>query len=133
MLTEYLSHYNTARPHRALDQLTPAQADTRPPEPINLADHRIRGTKSSADSPTSTTSPPYRPALLRENVGHPAESYSEPHRVATGGGSSRAGGLFQLISRVDGVKMLLLSILAVSGMALARRARALPPRPAFPA
>jgi putative transposase len=42
VLTEYLRHYNTARPHRALDQLTPTQADTRPPEPVNLAKHRIR-------------------------------------------------------------------------------------------
>src|SRR5690348_4471823 len=42
VLTEYLRHYNTARPHRALGQLTPAQADARPPGPINLADHRIR-------------------------------------------------------------------------------------------
>ena len=42
VLTEYLWHYNTARPHRALGQLTPAQADTRPPEPVNLAEHRIR-------------------------------------------------------------------------------------------
>ena len=42
VLTEYLRHYNTARPHRALAQLTPAQADTRPPGPINLADQRIR-------------------------------------------------------------------------------------------
>jgi len=42
VLTEYLQHYNTARPHRALGQLTPAQADTRPPEPVILADHRIR-------------------------------------------------------------------------------------------
>jgi putative transposase len=41
VLTEYLAHYNTARPHRALGQLAPAQAGTRPPE-INLADHRIR-------------------------------------------------------------------------------------------
>jgi putative transposase len=41
VLTEYLAHYNTARPHRALGQLAPAQADTGPPE-INLADHRIR-------------------------------------------------------------------------------------------
>ena len=40
-LTEYLQHYNAARPHRALGQLTPAQASTRPPEPIDLADHRI--------------------------------------------------------------------------------------------
>jgi Integrase core domain len=42
VLTEYLQHYNAARPHRALGQLTPAQAGTQPPEPIDLADHRIR-------------------------------------------------------------------------------------------
>jgi putative transposase len=41
VLTEYLLHYNTARPHRSLGQLTPAQAGTRPPEPVNLAEHRI--------------------------------------------------------------------------------------------
>jgi transposase InsO family protein len=35
-------HYNDARPHRSLGQLTPAQADTRPPEPVNLAEFRIR-------------------------------------------------------------------------------------------
>jgi transposase InsO family protein len=42
MLAEYLLHYNTARPHRALGQLTPAQADARVPEHVNLAEHRIR-------------------------------------------------------------------------------------------
>ena len=42
VLTEYMVHYNTARPHRALGQLAPGQADTRPPKPINLAEHRIR-------------------------------------------------------------------------------------------
>jgi putative transposase len=42
VLTEYLRHYNTARPHRSLGQLAPAQADTGPPEPVNLAEHRIR-------------------------------------------------------------------------------------------
>ena len=41
VLTEYLRHYNAARPHRALDQLAPAQAHCRPPE-INLAEHQIR-------------------------------------------------------------------------------------------
>src|SRR6266516_3065932 len=41
VLTGYLRHYNTARPHRALGQFAPAQADTRPPE-INLTEHRIR-------------------------------------------------------------------------------------------
>ena len=41
VLTEYMVHYNTARPHRALRQLTPAQAHTQPPQ-INLAEHPIR-------------------------------------------------------------------------------------------
>jgi putative transposase len=41
VLTEYLQHYNTARPHRSLGQLTPAQAETCPPDPVNLAEHRI--------------------------------------------------------------------------------------------
>jgi transposase InsO family protein len=41
VLTEYLRHYNAARPHRALGQLAPAQAHTRPRR-INLAEHRIR-------------------------------------------------------------------------------------------
>jgi len=40
-LTEYLRHYNTGRPHRALSQLAPAQVGNRPP-PINLAQHRVR-------------------------------------------------------------------------------------------
>jgi hypothetical protein len=42
VLTEYLRHYNAARPHRALGQLAPAQAHTRPPQ-TNLAEHWIRG------------------------------------------------------------------------------------------
>jgi putative transposase len=41
VLTEYLRHYNAARPHRALGQLAPAQAPARPPQ-INLTEHRIR-------------------------------------------------------------------------------------------
>jgi hypothetical protein len=31
-----------ARPHRSLGQPTPAQADTHPPEPVNLTEFRIR-------------------------------------------------------------------------------------------
>jgi len=41
VLAGYLQHYNTARSHRALSQLAPAQAHT-PPSEINLAEHRIR-------------------------------------------------------------------------------------------
>ena len=41
VLTDYLIHYNTARPHRALGQLPPAQDYARPPK-IDLAGHRVR-------------------------------------------------------------------------------------------
>ena len=41
VLTEYLLHYNTGRPHRALGQLAPDQAHTRPAQ-TNLAERRIR-------------------------------------------------------------------------------------------
>ena len=47
VLTEYLRHYNAARPHRSLGQLAPAQVGTWPPE-INLAEPLIRRSKSSA-------------------------------------------------------------------------------------
>jgi transposase InsO family protein len=42
VLTVYLGHFNAARPHRSLGQVAPAQAETRAPEPVNLADYRIR-------------------------------------------------------------------------------------------
>jgi putative transposase len=42
ILTIYLHHFNATRPHRALAQLTPAQAETQPPPMINLADHQVR-------------------------------------------------------------------------------------------
>jgi putative transposase len=41
ILAVYLQHFNTARPHRALGQLAPAQAETQPPPVINLANHQI--------------------------------------------------------------------------------------------
>ncbi len=41
-LTEYLRHYNAARPHRSLGQLTPARAESQLPQTINLAEHRVR-------------------------------------------------------------------------------------------
>src|SRR5690348_7609993 len=42
VLDEYLRHYNTARPHRALGQIIPVQAGARPPEPVGLAERQIR-------------------------------------------------------------------------------------------
>jgi transposase InsO family protein len=53
VLTGYLQHYNTARPHRTLHQLPPAQAGTPPPQ-TGLTRHRIRRNQSSAASPAST-------------------------------------------------------------------------------
>ena len=41
VLTEHLQHYNTARPHRTLHQLAPAQAGTPPPQ-IDLARRQVR-------------------------------------------------------------------------------------------
>jgi putative transposase len=41
VLTGYILHHNTARPHRAPGQPAPGQAHTRPPQ-INLAEHQIR-------------------------------------------------------------------------------------------
>jgi transposase len=40
-LTRYLEHYNGQRPHRALSQLCPSQAEAGPPRPIDLAEHRV--------------------------------------------------------------------------------------------
>ncbi len=41
VLTTYLHHFNEARPHRALAQLTPTQTDTQPPHVINLVDYQV--------------------------------------------------------------------------------------------
>ena len=78
VLTEYLRHYNAARPHRSLGQLAPAQADTRPPEPINLADHRIRRKQVLS----GLTHEYYVAALptLFGKAGHRPNRISEPHR-----------------------------------------------------
>jgi hypothetical protein len=42
ILTVYLHHVNSARPHRTLRQLSPAQAETEPPQVINLTDYQVR-------------------------------------------------------------------------------------------
>ena len=42
IFTDYLHHFNAARPHQALAQLTPAQAETQPPPVTNLTSHQVR-------------------------------------------------------------------------------------------
>lgn len=42
ILTRYLHHFNTARPHRTLGQLAPAQAETQRPPVTNLAEYQVR-------------------------------------------------------------------------------------------
>jgi putative transposase len=41
ILTVYLHHFNTTRPHRTLGQLAPVYTETQPPPVINLADHQV--------------------------------------------------------------------------------------------
>ena len=53
-------------------------------------------------------------------------------RVAPGGDSSAAGSIFELVSRIDGAKVLLLAVVAVSAIALARPAGALPAWTVYP-
>jgi len=56
VLTEYLRHYNTARPHRSLGQLTLPKPIPGDPNRSTSPSTGSAGSKSSADSPTSTTS-----------------------------------------------------------------------------
>jgi len=84
MLTEYLRHYNTARPHRALGQLTPAHPDSQPPELVNLAEHRIRRKQVLG----GLTHEYYVAAQLPTNT---RNRISEPHRSAARSKRSRAG------------------------------------------
>ena len=81
ILVIYLQHFNTARPHRALAQLAPAQAETQPPKVINLAHHQIRrrpilnGLTSEYQIPHDSTRAPANPQAK------PKVQYSSPTRL----------------------------------------------------
>jgi transposase InsO family protein len=77
VLTGYLIHYNTARPHRTPSQLPPAQAHARRPQ-IDLAEHRVRRKQVLGASRTSTRSPPDTRALSRKVAGHSHIRVFEP-------------------------------------------------------
>jgi len=57
--------------HETLDLAGQPEGGTCPPEPVNLAEFRIRRMQSSADSPTSTTSLPDCPQNTRNRVSEP--------------------------------------------------------------
>jgi putative transposase len=80
VLTEYLRHYNTARPHRSLGQLTPAQANTYPPDPVNLAEHRIRRKQVLGGLTCEYYIAALPASVATGNAGHGPESYFRaPH------------------------------------------------------
>jgi transposase InsO family protein len=81
-LTEYLQHYNTARPHRSLGQLTPAQADTSPPEPVNLAEHRIHRKQVLGGLTSEYHIAALAASVATGNAGHGPNRISEPHTTA---------------------------------------------------
>jgi putative transposase len=81
VLAEYLLHYNTARPHRFLRQLTPAQADSQPPEPISLAEHRIRQKQVLGGLIREYYIAALPPRVATENAGHHPNHIFEPHNV----------------------------------------------------
>ena len=80
MLTKYLLHYNTARPHRSLGQLAPAQVTPGHRKPTSPSTGSA-GNKSLAHSRTSTRSPPDGHTLLRQGAGHRHDRVFEPHKT----------------------------------------------------
>ena len=79
VLTEYLLHYNTARPHRSLGQLTPAQTDSHPPDPVNLAEHRVRRKQVLGGLTCEYYIAALPPSVATGNAGHGPNRISEPH------------------------------------------------------
>jgi hypothetical protein len=81
VLTEYLRHDNTARPHRSLGQLAPAHAHT-----PATADQPRRAPNPPATSPRRTHAriPDRRmtcPALLQKEAGHRQDRVFEPNTI----------------------------------------------------
>jgi putative transposase len=81
VLTEYPRHCSTARPRRSLGQLTPDQAGSRPPDPVNLAGHRIRRKQVLGGLAHEYYIAALPPSGATENAGHGPNRISGPHRV----------------------------------------------------
>jgi hypothetical protein len=78
---DYASRRGPGRPFTAA-AIRKLVIDSQPPEPVNLAGHRIAGSRFSGDSPTSTTSPPNCPqdpeSYFRASQDHPRISGAKP-------------------------------------------------------
>jgi putative transposase len=99
VLTESLRHYNTARPHRALGQLAPAQAHTWPPGSTSPGTGSA-GNRSLAGSHTSTTSLPDSPRCNKKTQVITTIEYSSP--TAFGAAAAAPLGLYGILVLVWG-------------------------------
>jgi hypothetical protein len=77
--------HHAARPHRSLGQLTPAQAGTRPPEPVNLAEHRVRRKQVLGGLTSEYYSAASPASVATGNAGHRPNRISEPHKPCSSG------------------------------------------------
>ena len=84
VLTEYLQHYNNARPHRSLGQLAPAQAGTQPPDPVNLAEHWISRKQILGGLTHEYYIAALPPSVAREKRRSLPESYFRASQVLSG-------------------------------------------------
>ena len=115
VLTEYLRHYNAARPHRSLGQLARpklAPGHRRSTSPSTGS----AGNKSSAGSHTSTRSPPDSHAPLREVAGHCHDRVFEPNRNALtcSSRSTATMSLYSAVSRTDTTSWVITSFTRLS-------------------
>jgi hypothetical protein len=76
--TLIMIEHGTRRVHL---QLTPAQDDSQPPEPINLADHQIRQKQILGRLTCEYYIAALPPCVATENAGHHPDHISGPHRV----------------------------------------------------
>jgi integrase-like protein len=90
ILAVYLRHCNTARPHRTLGQLAPAQAETRSPPAINWPTIRSAADTSLAGSPASIRLQ-HDPPRAAKSAGQAHNPIFEPHRVSTQAATSEVG------------------------------------------
>jgi hypothetical protein len=83
VLTGYFQHYDNARPRRALGQLTPARAGTRPPDPVSLAEHWIRRKQVLGGLTGEYCIAALPPSVATESADHRPNRIPGPHRIGS--------------------------------------------------